>query len=207
MSRLRTAVVDAGTGNLRSVLRALARAGVDATLTQDPDALREADRVVVPGQGSFGTFAAGLEGGLGEALLEHLAADRPYLGICLGLQILLEGSDEAPGVPGLGVIEGRVMRFPDGRRDEAGRLLKVPHMGWSEVHSADPLLADWFYFVHSFYADPADRSLVVGEAHYGGPFCAVLRRGAALACQFHPEKSQRAGARLLESLMKEQKWS
>lgn len=198
-------------GNLRSVERALVRAGASVEVSGDPDAVRAADRVVVPGQGAFGRFAEVLEAGLGDALREHVARDRPYLGICLGMQALFASSEEAPGVRGLGVFEGTVERLPDDLRDpsEPARRLKVPHMGWNEVEGDHPLLEPraWFYFVHSYACAPADDSLVVGRARYGDrPIVAAIARGACFACQFHPEKSQRAGARLLERFV-EGRWS
>lgn len=202
-------VVDMGMGNLRSVMRALARAGVQATLTGDPEAVRAADRVVVPGQGGFGGCAQALRGGLGDALREHIAAGRPYLGICLGMQVLFESSEEAPGEAGLGVFEGAVKRVvPGDDPDEPGRRLKVPHMGWNQVRGRHALLPEleWFYFVHSFACVPRDAELTVGEADYGVPICAAVARDNVFACQFHPEKSQRAGERLLSQFL-EAKWS
>lgn len=205
---MRVLVVDSGTGNLRSVRRALERAGATVVSSADPEAIRAADRVVVPGQGSFGAFARALGGGLGEAIREHIARDRPYLGICLGLQALFDGSDEAPGAPGLGVLAGHVRRLSSGRVDSQGRRFKVPHMGWNDVRGAHPLLPDrgWFYFVHSFVADPGDPSVTVGVADYGEPLCAAVARSSLFACQFHPEKSQREGARLLARFL-EGGWS
>ncbi len=165
---------------------------------------------MVPGQGSFGPFCRALEGGLDAAILEHLQNDRPFLGICLGMQALFAESDEAPGARGLGFFEGRVRRFAADMRDpeEPERRLKVPHMGWNVVDGTHPLLApkEYFYFVHSYYCDPIDASLRVGECTYGIPFCAALARGSLFACQFHPEKSQRAGALLLERFV-EGSWS
>lgn len=194
-------LVDTGSGNLRSVARALERAGATVEVSADPDRVRAADRLVVPGQGAFGDCARALESGLGEAIAEHIGRDRPYLGVCLGMQLLFESSEEAPGVRGLGVLRGTVRRFASDLvdPDEPGRRLKVPHMGWSEVEGAHALLPErgYFYFVHSYYCEPADASIEAGSADYGGRFCAAVARGALFACQFHPEKSQAAGARLL----------
>ncbi len=201
MNSVGVTVVDLGLGNLHSVMHALLRAGGAPERSGDPEVVRRAERVVVPGQGAFGTCAQVLEAGLGEALREVLAADRPYLGICLGMQLLFEGSDEAPGA-GLGWFRGRVRRFPESGVDADGRALKVPHMGWAQVHSTHPLVDDggWYYFVHSYRCEPME-SVTVATAEYGEEFCAAVSRGAAFACQFHPEKSHRRGARLLERFL------
>ncbi|MFK7990389.1 MAG: imidazole glycerol phosphate synthase subunit HisH [Sandaracinaceae bacterium] len=194
-------LVDTTMGNLRSVERALVRAGASVVTSHAPDAVRAADRVVVPGQGGFGGFAEALDGGLRDALREHIERDRPYLGICLGMQILFEDSEEAPGAPGLGVFSGGVRRLPRDQPDpqQPGRHLKIPHMGWNQVTGTHPLTDEgaWYYFVHSYACVPDDASLVVGRATYGQPVTAAVARGATFACQFHPEKSQAAGARLL----------
>ena len=195
------AVVDSGSGNLRSVERALAHAGGAPVLTRDPDLVRRADRVVVPGQGAFADCMAAMRrSGLGEAIREAVAAGKPYLGICLGLQILFEDSEEHGPAPGLGILRGHVVRFPAGR-------LKVPHIGWNQVRAAragEPLLAGippeaHFYFIHSYLAVPAEHSAVALTCDYGGPFCAAVRVGNLFACQFHPEKSQAVGLRLLSN--------
>ena len=195
-------------GNLRSVRRAFEREGAAVTVSGDPDVIATADRVVVPGQGGFGDFAAALSGGLGDALTEHIARDRPFLGICLGLQILFERSEEAPGAVGLGVFEGSVDRLPHDRPDpdEPGRRLKVPHMGWNAVVGQHALLGEGaepahYYFVHSYECRPADEELVVGRADYGAPVCAAVARGALFASQFHPEKSGRDGAALIRRFL------
>ncbi|RMH43343.1 MAG: imidazole glycerol phosphate synthase subunit HisH [Deltaproteobacteria bacterium] len=196
------AVVDSGYGNLRSVAKALARVGADVVVTGDPDVVRRADRVVMPGQGAFGDCVAALAGGLGDALREAIAAGRPYLGICLGLQVLFGASEESPGAAGLGLLAGRVVRF---RRDRPA--MKVPHMGWNRVFGRGDRLVDgvgdapYFYFVHSYYAVPEDPDVVALECDYGVRFCAAVRRDNVFACQFHPEKSQRAGLRLLANFV------
>jgi imidazole glycerol-phosphate synthase subunit HisH len=198
------AVVDSGTGNLRSVEKALAHAGGSPVVTSDPDVVRRAERVVVPGQGAFRDCLAGLRArGLDEAVREAIAAGRPYLGICLGLQVLFDESEEQGPTPGLGILPGRVVRFRP-----ADRALKVPHMGWNEVRlrRPEPLwrgIAEGahVYFVHSYFAAPADPSIVRLEADYGGPFAAAVRRDNVFACQFHPEKSQAVGLRLLASFV------
>ncbi|MBX3276078.1 MAG: imidazole glycerol phosphate synthase subunit HisH [Sandaracinaceae bacterium] len=209
MSAPRVLVADTSMGNLRSVARALERAGAHVAVTDDPDALRAAPRLVVPGQGGFGECALAFSRGLGDAVREHIASGRPYLGICLGMQVLFEASAEAPGARGLGLFAGTVERLaaaPD--PDDPRRRLKVPHMGWNEVEGRHPLLPEreWFYFVHSYACVPRDPALRVGETDYGQPICAAVARENVFACQFHPEKSQRAGARLLERFL-ERRWS
>jgi glutamine amidotransferase len=204
-------LVDTSMGNLRSVARALTRAGGAVEVSGDPERVRGAERLVVPGQGHFGAFREALAGGLGEALVEYVHRGRPYLGICLGMQVLFERSEEDEGTAGLGVLAGTVRRFADDLPDpdDAARRLKVPHMGWNRVEGAHPLLPahdDWFYFVHSYYCDPADDAVVVGWCDYGRRFAAAVARDHVFACQFHPEKSQRAGAALLERFL-EGRWS
>jgi glutamine amidotransferase len=198
------AVVDTGSGNLRSVERALARAGGQATVTADPDLVARADRVVVPGQGAFGGCVAGLGrdgGALRQAVLSAIGRGTPYLGICLGLQVLFEASDEDPSCQGLGLLPGRVARFA------VRPPLKVPHMGWNATvrgPAADrsPALrpiaeGTWFYYVHSFFPVPADPRDVALETDHGGRLCVAVARDNVTGCQFHPEKSQQAGLSLL----------
>lgn len=195
----RVLVVDTGMGNVRSVLRALERAGASPEHTKDPERIASAERLVVPGQGHFQDCARAFQGELGGAVRAFLSTGRPYLGICLGMQILFESSEEAPGALGLGVFPGVVRRFGHDMRSPNGERLKVPHMGWSEVTSAHPFLpgSPWLYFVHSYHVVPSDASLVAATAVYGGTFCAAIARENVFACQFHPEKSQHAGAALL----------
>lgn len=193
-------IADLGLGNLRSVARAVERAGGIATISADPDALRRSPRVIVPGQGAFRDCALALERGFREALGEVIKSGTPYLGLCLGMQVLFEGSAEAEGKPGMGVFAGRVERFAGNLHDpDTNERLKVPHMGWNEVEGRHPFLPAraHFYFVHSYYCVPKDASLTVGVAHYGAPFCAAIARDNVFASQFHPEKSQEEGHLLL----------
>ena len=195
------AILDACSGNLRSVERALVHVGAEVAVTRDPEVVRRADKIVVPGQGAFGMFMRGLaERGLGEALRERIAQGAPYLGICLGLQVLFEHSEEGD-CAGLGVLRGRVTRLaPSDPR------LKIPHMGWNQVRGRDPLLAGIadgasFYFVHTYRAVPADPGVTALESDHGEPFCAAIRKGHLFACQFHPEKSQAVGLALLANFV------
>jgi glutamine amidotransferase len=201
----RIAVVDYGAGNLRSVAKALERSGLRAEVCRDPASLRDADGVVLPGVGAFADAATSLRAkGLDEAIIAAIDAGRPYLGLCLGLQLLFEESDEHGATPGFGLLPGRIGRFGD--RDQDGRVLRVPHIGWNTVRfqGSHPMVQrlpaeDCFYFVHSYRAVPRDPSQVVGTTDYGGPFAAAVAKGSAFAVQFHPEKSQSSGKRLLDA--------
>ena len=201
----RIAVVDFGAGNLMSVSKALARSGLAPFVSSDAATVRGADGVVLPGVGAFADAATNLrERGLDDAVKEMLLAGRPYLGLCLGLQVLFDESDEHGVTAGLGVIPGRVERFPD--KDEAGDLLRVPHIGWNTVRfeGQHPMLdglpkEDCYYFVHSYRVVPTDPAVAVGTVDYGGRFAAAVARDGMFAVQFHPEKSQKAGKRVLDA--------
>ena len=204
----RVALVDYGAGNLRSVAKALERSGLVVDVTSDPSALRRADAVVLPGVGAFRDARESLAAkGLDDAVLAAIAAGRPYLGLCLGLQLLYDEADEHGTTPGFGLLQGRVERFPDHGAD--GKRLLVPHIGWNEVRwsragATHPMLAalperDHYYFVHSYRALPKDMATVVGVAEYGGDFAAAVAKQNLFAVQFHPEKSQAAGKRLLDA--------
>jgi imidazole glycerol-phosphate synthase subunit HisH len=211
---VRIAALATGVGNLRSVVRALERAvqgSKEVFVTADPDVVRRSDVLVVPGQGSFGAFAAAIDGhGLREALLERIQAGTPYLGICLGLQILFESSDEAPGARGLGVLRGHVRKLDPGTEEGANgsSLLPLPHIGWNwvtpserEPHRLRGILeADHYYFAHSYAAMPDDPAVVLGATDYGAAriVSAASASEVVMGVQFHPEKSQRAGLGLLE---------
>ncbi len=195
------AVVDYGVNNLRSVVRALAAAGHEATLTDDPDAVRAADRVLLPGVGHFGQAIANLtRSGLGDAVHDVARAGRPVMGICLGLQLFLEVSEEAPGVRGLSLLPGRVRRF--------AVELPVPHVGWALVTPTGsgrqhPLVGrvlrapEFFYHVHSYHPADLTNGEVLATGDYGYVFPTLVGRENVLGAQFHPEKSQRAGIALL----------
>lgn len=197
------AIVDYGMGNLRSVQKALERVGQAAEITRDPERVATAPAVVLPGVGAFGACMENLTGyGLAEPVRAAIDAGRPFLGICLGMQLLFEESEEFGPVRGLGVLPGRVVRFPESPER------KVPHMGWNTLHVERrvPALADvaegaYVYFVHSYYPVPADPALVATTTPYGEPFASSVARDNVFACQFHPEKSQRVGLRLLENFV------
>jgi glutamine amidotransferase len=197
-------IVDVCGGNLRSVERALQKVGGEVVVTRDPEVVRKASKIVVPGQGAFGVFMRSLdERGLGSALRDVIASGRPYLGICLGLQILFDRSEEQGPVRGLGVIAGEVVRLKP-----PSSTLKVPHMGWNRVtrRAPEPMLDGvaedaHVYFVHSFHAVPQDRALITLEADHGMPVTAAIRKDHLFACQFHPEKSQAVGLRILQNFV------
>jgi glutamine amidotransferase len=204
-------VIDYGSGNLRSVSKALDAVGARTRFVSTPAALDEIDAIVVPGVGAFGDCARHLRAtGLWEPLREWISADRPYLGICLGYQLLFESSEETPGVEGLGVLPGVVRRFPAGNPQNPAGALKVPHMGWNtldvrkpedRLYAAALPAAPSVYFVHSFFPVPADPSIVSATCDYGGDFAASVSRGALSAVQFHPEKSQRNGLAILRNFV------
>jgi glutamine amidotransferase len=204
---VRIAVIAIGVGNVRSVVRALEEVVAGAkeiSVTRDPDLVRSADALVVPGQGSFGAFthALGTEAnGLDEVLVERIRSGVPYLGICLGLQVLFESSDEAPGERGLAIFAGRVRRLTPANDAASGRPLPLPHIGWNRVEPcssrASPIADAHYYFAHSYAAMPDDATLTAATTDYGGTFTSAVHKDNVLGVQFHPEKSQRAGLDLL----------
>ena len=203
------AIVDYGIGNLRSVEKAFLHVGADARLTADPAVVRAARGVVVPGVGAFGACALGLRnGGFAALALETARAGKPLLGICVGMQLLFDSSEEMGQHAGLGLLPGRVLRFPDGMVDAAGQRLKVPQIGWNQLHhdGSDPLLAgvssgSYAYFVHSYYCAPAEPSDVVATTDYGLDYASIVRRDNLWGVQFHPEKSQTVGLRILRNFV------
>jgi glutamine amidotransferase len=196
-------IVDYGSGNLRSVQKAFERLGTAALITDDPNVVAEADRLVLPGVGAFGDAMSELRArGLVAPILSHIRVDRPFFGICMGLQLLFETGWEGGRQAGLGVLAGDVARF------ELPAGMKVPHMGWNTVTwrggqrlGAAGEADEYFYFVHSFYARPAEASVVAATTDYGGEFCSAVSRGRLFATQFHPEKSQAVGLRLLQEFL------
>ncbi|HEY5994647.1 MAG TPA: imidazole glycerol phosphate synthase subunit HisH [Gallionellaceae bacterium] len=202
------AVVDYGMGNLRSVHNALRKAAPHASIevTGDPQEVARAQRIVFPGQGAMPDCMREMDArGLRAALLEA-ARSKPFLGICIGLQMLFEHSAEGE-VAGLGVFPGRVVRFAHDLRDAQGNKLKVPHMGWNQVTHHDHALWDGiaqdarFYFVHSYYVQPGNDALVQGTSNYPQPFTCAVAKDNIFAVQFHPEKSAQAGLRLLQNFV------
>jgi glutamine amidotransferase len=203
--RPRIALVDYGAGNLRSVAKALERSDLEPIVTSDPMVVRDADGVLLPGVGAFRNAVNALEkAGLADAIRNVTDHGRPYLGICFGYQLLFDEGEEHGLTPGLGRLAGRVTRFPD--KDMSGEPLIVPHIGWNEVRfeGDHPMLeslppSDVYYFVHSYRPEPSDPEIIVGRTDYGGTFAAAVAKDNIFAVQFHPEKSQSAGKRLLDA--------
>ncbi len=196
------AIVDYGAGNLRSVVNAVSRLGYQPKVTGNPAEVLGARAVILPGVGAAADTIAGLQKrGLVSAVRRVIAGGRPFLGVCIGLQVLFTGTEEGGWQGCLGIIPGRVKRLPPG--------LKVPHMGWNQVRQriSHPVFSGIpdeanFYFVHSYYAEPEDSSLVAGETEYGIPICSVIARGNLVATQFHPEKSGGPGLRLYDNFIR-----
>lgn len=203
MSGMSIAIIDYGMGNLRSVQKAFEQVGAHAQIICDPNEIERADRIVLPGVGAFqDAIRTVREKRLAEPIAGHIDKGRPFLGICLGLQMLFEVSEEDGEHRGLGVLKGRCVRFDVDRR----LGLKVPHMGWNQldVRRPSPLLRDLpegcgVYFVHSFHVVPADESVVATTTDYGGSFVSSVWRDNLFATQFHPEKSQKVGLQILRN--------
>ena len=193
------AIVDYGVGNLRSVEKAFAATGCEAIVSGDEKILRAAQRLVLPGVGAFGACMKALsERGFDQLVRERVREGTPLLGVCVGMQLLFETSEEFGSTPGLGLLRGRVRRFTD--------ELVVPHVGWNQVeqvrnHSLFGQVADrsHFYFVHSYYCEPLDEAVIAGETEYGINYASVVARDNTCGVQFHPEKSQNAGLQLLKN--------
>ena len=210
----RIVILDYGMGNLHSVRKAFETCGCTAALSRSAEEIQGCDALVVPGVGSFGDCVSNLSRrGLREAIVAHIRSGKPYLGLCLGLQILFSSSDESPGIQGLGLLRGRVRRFT--------HELKIPHMGWNTLAFSPARAAEgsrsrpapgidegcplfrgieegaYVYFVHSYYPEPAEREIIAATTDYGVTFASALWCGAVMATQFHPEKSQRVGLAMI----------
>lgn len=198
-----TAIIDYGAGNIRSVEKALLALGEPVVVTDDRDTILHAEKIILPGVGAFGDAMTQLEQtGLDEVIREAVRRQIPFLGICLGLQLLFETSEEAPGVKGLGILKGTIRRIP------SQQGLKIPHMGWNSLHFPqkgklfDGLdEGDYVYFVHSYYLEAADYSIVKATAEYGVSIHAAVEEGTVFACQFHPEKSGETGLKILKNFV------
>ncbi|MCX5817860.1 MAG: imidazole glycerol phosphate synthase subunit HisH [Proteobacteria bacterium] len=198
------AIVDYGMGNLRSVTNAFRKLGGDVTITRDMETIKNSRAIVLPGVGAFGKCIENLKKlDLFDVLKELIMNDKRYLGICLGMQVLFESSEEAPGTEGMGIIKGDVPRFKGNT--------KVPHMGWNsvEIQRENPIFngindGEFFYFVHSYFCRPTE-DVTATKTHYGAEFASSVQKGNLFACQFHPEKSQRVGLQLLQNFIEMQK--
>ena len=203
---MKLVVVDYESGNLRSVSRALESNGVTPVVTGDPGELTDADAVVLPGVGAGPAAMSALkQRGLVQPLRDFAHSRKPFLGICLGLQLLLDWTDEDPGADCLGIVPGQVKRLPD---CQSGTSLKIPHMGWNSVVLKEEHPAfrgidsgSYFYFVHSYYASPGSKEGIVGTTEYGLPFCSAYARDNVVATQFHPEKSGPVGLRIYRNFV------
>jgi glutamine amidotransferase len=193
------AIIDYGVGNLRSVEKAFTSQGIPAVVTRDEKILRNADKLVLLGVGAFGYAMETLRKlGFDELVIEAAGANKPIIGLCVGLQMMFDEGHEFGVHQGLGLLPGRVVKFPHG--------VRVPHVGWNQVEFKQnhPVLKDlpdqsFFYFVHSYYVEPADLSCVIGVTDYHSPFASICGRGNVVGVQFHPEKSQATGLRLLKN--------
>lgn len=197
------AIIDYDAGNIKSVEKAMAFLGQEAAVTRDKDTILSADKVILPGVGSFGDAMGKIrQYGLEPVIRQVAESGTPFLGICLGLQLLFELSDESPGVPGLGILKGKILRIPEAEG------LKIPHMGWNSL--TFPVKGRLFsglaeepyvYFVHSYYLEAADEQIVTAVAEYGTRIHASVEQGNVFACQFHPEKSSDAGLHILKNFV------
>lgn len=198
------AIIDYGMGNLRSVGKAFETLGHSASVTRVPGEILNSSGIVLPGVGAFGHCIRNLdEFDLIEPIKKSIVLEKPFLGICLGLQVLFEESEESPGVRGLGIFKGKIVRFP---KFEDKRL-KIPHMGWNRAEFANTKTTlingipnrSWFYFVHSYYPEPEDQQIIAATTTYGIDFTCAVSAGSIFACQFHPEKSSSMGLRILDN--------
>ena len=202
------AIIDYDAGNVKSVEKALQFLGQETVLTRDPGKILGADRVILPGVGAFGDAMKRLEDyGLVDVIRKVVQNGTPFLGICLGLQLLFESSEESPGVQGLGILKGRILRIPEGEGPDK-KPLKIPHIGWNSLEFPKAgrlfegvLPQSYVYFVHSYYLKAEDEAIVAASTEYGVPIHASVERKNVFACQFHPEKSGDVGLRILENFI------
>jgi glutamine amidotransferase len=195
-------IIDYGAGNLRSVVNAITRLGYQSKITSNPDEVLSAQMIILPGVGAAADTMQNLKArDMVEPIRQFIAEDRPFFGVCIGLQILFTGTEEGGWHDCLNVFPGRVTKLPSG--------LKIPHMGWNQVTQREGHLVFAgipddanFYFVHSYYVEPDDKSLVAGETEYGIPFCSVIARGNLVGTQFHPEKSGEFGLKMYDNFIK-----
>ncbi len=208
-------IVDYGMGNLRSVQNGFRAIGEDAKVVSRPEEICLANAVVLPGVGAFGDCMRNLQkGGLDSIVIEAIRSGKPFLGICLGLQVLFEQSREFGETKGLGLFGGKVVPFPKGMTNGVGHRLKIPHMGWNQVHPREPEAIPlfegvanitegaWLYFVHSFFVDPVDEAIASTKTDYGVSFVSSVFRDNVFACQFHPERSGPVGLKILENFIR-----
>ena len=197
------AIIDYDAGNIKSVEKALLALGQEVKVTSDREKILSADKVILPGVGAFGDAMANLrESGLDEVIREVVKKEIPFLGICLGLQLLFESSEETPGVAGLGILKGKIVRIPEGQG------LKIPHMGWNSLNVRDGASLfkglekePYVYFVHSYYLQAKDPKIVAATAEYGVTIHASVEKENVFACQFHPEKSSKTGLAILKNFL------
>lgn len=200
------AIIDYQMGNLRSVEKAFLKVGGNAIVTSDKNKIKMAKKIVLPGVGAFGDGMKELrKAGFVEVIKDFIKGGKPFFGVCLGMQLLFEKSEEAKGILGLGVLDGKVKRF------SSKYGLKIPHMGWNQINIrrgevTSPLQGvfdgAYMYFVHSYYCAPEDKSIITATTDYGINFASMIRKGNVFGCQFHPEKSQDAGLKILERFVK-----
>lgn len=189
-------LIDFGAGNLHSVYKAFKHIGVDIEITKDPQVIEKSDAVIFPGVGAFGaTIDSVRKSKLGEVVVNAANSGKPFLGICMGMQVLFEESEESPEAKGLGVFKGKVVKFK--------RAKKIPHVGWNDISGQQSVVSGQkFYFVHSYYVLPDDKSITFGETEYDGEiFTSIIKKGNLFAVQFHPEKSGDVGLRFLENFL------
>lgn len=198
------AIIDYGSGNLKSIQNGFKKVNEEVTIIKEPHQIQEAEALVLPGVGAFGLAMKNLDR-FKEFIIDHILNEKPFLGICLGLQVLFNESEESPGVEGLNIFPGKIKYFPDFLRE---KNLKIPHMGWNNLQIIDgcPLLSgigdnSYFYFVHSYYADPVDKKIIAAKADYGIEVPAVICQNKIFATQFHPERSGELGLQILKNFV------